>query len=293
MSNSRPSIARWFRVRDTPLKRVVPYRFRPGVRRAVFAPLDAMEGIWRRYDEAEIPIPPRSLDNVGGEFSWLPETFLSYFIELGDLQPTDAVLDIGCGVGRMARSLVKYLAPEARYEGFDIVPQSIEWCEKNIATRRPNFHFQLADVYNKYYRRQSSVPAREYEFPYPEATFDFAFATSVFTHLLPDEVDRYFLESARVLRPNGRLFATFYLFDDEVEEMAQQRRGGTDRYRYRGEEYWLASRDTPEAMIAFPEQWVRERYAQAGFEITDVCYGTWPGRPEGRAGQDIVVARLV
>ena len=292
MSSFRSSIGRWFRVRETPLKRLVPYRFRPAVRRAVFAPVDAVQGRWRDADDTRIPTPPRSLDNVGGEFSRLPATFLSYFIELATLQPTDDVLDIGCGVGRMARALVTYLAPEAKYEGFDIVPPSIEWCERHISSRYPNFHFQLADVYNKYYRRQSSVPAREYEFPYPAGSFEFAFATSVFTHLLADEVDRYLSESARVLRPGGRLFATFFLVNEEVEELAREGRGDTGRYKYRSNEHWLASRDTPEAMIAFPETWVRARYAAAGLEITEIRPGTWPGREQGLAGQDIIVARV-
>lgn len=192
----------------------------------------------------------------------------------------------------MARGLVKYLEPDARYEGFDILPQSIEWCEQNITTRYPNFHFQVANIYNKYYRRRGSVPASQYEFPYPHAAFDFAFATSVFTHLMPDEVDRYLAETARVLRPGGRLFATFFIVNQEVETLAEQGRGDTGRFKYRDPEYWLASRDTPEAMIGFPESWVRDRYAAAGLAITDVCHGTWPGRPQGLAGQDIIVAEL-
>jgi SAM-dependent methyltransferase len=258
----------------------------------VFGPLDALERLWHGTDESGIPTPPRSLDNVGGEFAWLPDTFLKYFVDLGGLRPDDNVLDIGCGVGRMARGLVKYLEPEAGYEGFDIVPQSVEWCERNISSRHSNFHFQLANIYNKYYQRHGSVPAREYRFPFPDNTFAFAFATSVFTHLLPEEVERYLAETARVLRPGGRLFATFYLVNDDVEKLASQGRGDTSRFKHRTDDYWLASRDTPEAMIGFPEQWVRDRHAEAGLTVTDVRHGTWPGRPEGLAGQDIVVAQV-
>jgi SAM-dependent methyltransferase len=293
MADSGLSIRRWVSTRDTPLKRVVPYRFRSGARRVLFAPVDALESLRRRDVASEIPTPPRHLDNVGGEFAWIAETFLSYFSDVGGLEPDDDVLDIGCGVGRMARGLVNYLDSEATYEGFDIVPASIRWCQKHISTRYPQFHFQVADVYNKYYHRRGRWPASQYTFPWEPDSFDFAFATSVFTHMLHDEVGRYLSEAARVLRPGGRLFATFSLVNDEVVRLAEESRGHTGLYKYRTDEAWLAGRDAPEALIAFPETWVLGRYRQAGLEVTDIRYGSWSGREESLAGQDIVVARVV
>ena len=35
-------------------------------------------------------------------------------------QPGERVLDIGCGIGRMARPLTPYLTPPGAYDGFDI-----------------------------------------------------------------------------------------------------------------------------------------------------------------------------
>jgi hypothetical protein len=43
------------------------------------------------------------------------------------------------------------------------------------------------------------VRSLEYEFPYADASYDFAFLTSVFKNLLPDEVENYLSKIERVL----------------------------------------------------------------------------------------------
>ena len=88
-------------------------------------------------------IPPRNLQVVGnGDFKVLGDAFLQFFITYGGLQPTDRVLDVGCGVGRMARALTGYLT-SGEYEGFDIMRASVSWCNVNISPRFPNFHFSI------------------------------------------------------------------------------------------------------------------------------------------------------
>lgn len=81
---------------------------------------------------------------------------------------------------------------------------------KNITPKYPNFNFQLADIYNKMYNPQGKYKASDYKFPYANETFDFVFLTSVFTHLLPQDMERYLSEIARVLKKNGRCFITFF-----------------------------------------------------------------------------------
>ncbi len=60
--------------------------------------------------------------------------------------------------------------------------------------------------------------AAEFRFPYEDASFDFAFATSLFTHLLRDEASHYLAEDRRVpTAPGGRLPAlTFFLLTPEA-----------------------------------------------------------------------------
>lgn len=154
-------------------------------------------------------LPPTSLMFVGGsrrDFRKLGEKWLATFVRIGGLKPSDNVLDVGCGVGRMAVALGGYLDPGAKYRGFDIVPEGIAWCRKAITPRYPQFEFQHADIYHEEYNRSGVLRASEFVFPYPDEAFEFVFLTSVFTHMLPADVKHYMAEIRRVLRPRRALF---------------------------------------------------------------------------------------
>ena len=63
--------------------------------------------------------PPRSRINIGsGDFHKMGQEFKVYFIDLADLQPHHKVLDVGCGIGRMA-------APAIHHNQADEVLRSI------------------------------------------------------------------------------------------------------------------------------------------------------------------------
>src|SRR5262249_46142163 len=143
------------------------------------------------------------------------ELHLEMFVRHGRLKPSDRVLDVGCGAGRVALVLARYLT-SGSYDGFDISRASIDWCQENITPRWPNFRFQLADVYNEFYNPAGRSRPRRYRFPYPSATFDFVFLTSVFTHMLPHDLIPYLSEIARVMKPGGRCLITFFLHNPET-----------------------------------------------------------------------------
>src|SRR6478735_5322923 len=100
--------------------------------------------------------PPEFMKDVGSltteSFINVGKEFLDIFKTHCGLQPHERILDIGCGCGRMALTLNKYLTT-GTYEGFDIMPKLVQWCVENITPRWPAFRFQLADVYNKVYNR--------------------------------------------------------------------------------------------------------------------------------------------
>ena len=247
--------------------------------------LDARDVVLRRRDPLT---PPRRLGFVGGgDFRAAGDDFRELFVDLGGLRVDDDVLDVGSGVGRGAIGLTGWL--RGRYEGIDVVRRGIEWCQQAITPRYPNFHFQVADVYNRHYNPVGQFAASEYRFPFEDRSFDFVVLTSVFTHLLPLDRDNYIAEIARVLRPKGRCLATFFLFNDEARRGLQEGQSSLD-FRFSGPGYRTNNERIPEAAVAYEEADVRGGLEGSGLSIVNVRYGVWSGRSGGVGWQDVVVA---
>lgn len=234
--------------------------------------------------------PPRRLaDYVGdSDFRVTGEEFLGHFQQLAGLRSGDRVLDVGCGIGRMARVLVPILRPPGSYDGFDIVWPGIEWCRQHYLATPAPFRFQHADLYNAAYNPGGRESAQAYQFPYDDSSFDLVIATSVFTHLLEESADHYLAEAARVLTPGGRLFATWLLLSDE------QRLTPPAPFRRQGDAPVSAIADpaTPESAVAYDEDWLRGCLSGHGLELRAMHRGSWNGRP-GTSHQDIIIAYRV
>ena len=245
---------------------------------------------WLRGRRGEFT-PPREAMFIGpGDFEKTGEEFLGYFVELGGLQPTGRVLDVGCGIGRMARPLTGYLDKKASYDGFDIVADGIDWCRKMITSRYPNFHFRFADVYNTFYNPQGKYKASEYKFPYNKESVDFVFLTSVFTHMLPQDMENYFSEIARVLKRDGKCLITFFLLNSESLQLLDAKLS-TEDFKYEFDGYRTTDNDTPEAVIAYDEQSIRRLYEKSRLDVVGpVHYGSWCGRKSFFSYQDIIIA---
>lgn len=257
------------------------------MRRIYYFAVDTIDLLLGRRDKLT---PPRRMWFVGGgDFKKTGEEFLQYFIELCGLKPNERVLDVGCGIGRMAVPLTGYLDKRGSYEGFDIVADGINWCRKKIAPKYPNFHFQLADIYNKIYNPKGSNKALEYKFPYENESFDFIFLTSVFTHMLPQDMKNYFSEIARVLKRDGRCLITFFLLNAQSLKLIDAKLSTLD-FKYDLEEYRTVSKIAPESTVAYDEKIIRSLYAKNRLNIVDpIRYGSWCGR-RGLSLQDIIIA---
>jgi ubiquinone/menaquinone biosynthesis C-methylase UbiE len=225
-----------------------------------------------------------------GDFRKIGEEFLQYLIELGRLKPNARVLDVGCGIGRMAVPLTRYLDKGGSYEGFDMVIDGINWCRKKIAPKYPNFHFQLVDIYNKVYNPKGKCKASEYKFPYENESFDFIFLTSVFTHMLPQDMENYFSEIARVLKKDGRCLITFFLLNTESSKLIDAKLSLLD-FKYKFEGCRTIDKSTPESAIAYDERFIRVLYKKYRLNIVEpIHYGFWCGRKKFLSKQDIVIA---
>lgn len=237
-----------------------------------------------------LPLPPRHLMFVGrGQFFKTGNEFLRHFIEVGGLRPNESVLDVGCGVGRMALPLTLYLDPAGSYDGFDIVRGGIEWCAKNVTAAHPNFKFHHADIFNGRYNPSGKGTDSEYTFPWPRDRFDFCFATSVFTHMLPGGFERYVSEIGRVLRTGGRCLLTFFLVQDESLMLIQEGKAAPALPCDCGTHRTMGT-DRPEDAVGYSEDYVRAVMHRAGLVVREpIRYGSWCGRRRFLSYQDILV----
>jgi SAM-dependent methyltransferase len=237
-------------------------------------------------------MPPEELVFVGGgDFKAIGEAFVGHFVDLCALSPDECVLEVGCGVGRIAAALTRYLSPKGSYEGFDVAPDGIDWCNQAIAARFANFRFSRADVYNKQYNPSGSLDAEDYVFPFDDDSFDFVFLTSVFTHMLPEDVEQYLAQIARVLRPGGRCLITYFLLNEESLGLLAAGRGRRWTFPHDHGVFRTELHDVHEAVVAYREDFVRTQYARVGLRVRQpIHYGRWCGRAEFLSGQDVVVA---
>ena len=167
-------------------------------------------------DDLYKKLPYDALNSVGlhedlPQFKAVGATAKKLLTVHAGLLPTHHLLDIGCGIGRMAIPLVDYLAEGGAYDGFDITPFSIDWCRREIASKHANFNFHFVDIHNSAYHPAGKLQGTSYIFPFADSHFDVAMATSVFTHMLLAETRQYLQQAARVLKPGGRFLASFFL----------------------------------------------------------------------------------
>jgi len=269
-------------------RRYTPFWTRRALRVPYLVALDSLDAILGRRDPL---VPPRYLNYAG--FAGYRATgleFLGYFKGLCGLQPNHRVLDIGCGIGRMAVGLTGYLSKAGSYEGLDIVPSGIRWCQKNITPRYPQFHFQVADIYNKQYNPGGKYQPAQYRFPFPGEEFDFIYLASVFTHLLPLDLEHYMAEVSRMLKPGGKCLATYFLLDPIARQEMESGRSAIN-FEFAMDGFWTNDPVTPETGVAYDANVIEPLLQRQSLHHEATHYGMWSGRSDTKlAYQDIVIA---
>jgi SAM-dependent methyltransferase len=101
-----------------------------------------------------------------------------------------AILDWGCGPGRVVRHLPQIMGRDCVIYGTDYNPRSIGWCREHL----PGITFTLNPL--------------TADLPYPDATFDLIYGISILTHLSESLHREWVAELGRVLRPGGLLLLT-------------------------------------------------------------------------------------
>jgi SAM-dependent methyltransferase len=193
------------------------------------------------------------LESGGQQADLIEDVLRDNGVELADV---DAVLDFGCGCGRVLRHWSHL--PDTRICGCDIDPRMIAWCRENLP---------FADVTVN----QSTPPL-----PYERETFDLVYAISVFTHLTEDAQRAWIEECRRVLRDGGHLLIStlgeYYASLDRLSNRELEAfRAGELVVLYEN------SSGTSLCSAYHPPGYVRDRLAR-GFEVVSFM----PAADEGR-----------
>ena len=243
--------------------------------------LDARDRLSGRGDRL---VPPRRLQFVGqGDFVGIGDEFLSHLVALCGLRPDDRVLDVGCGIGRLARPLAGYLSIDGAYAGFDVNAAGIRWCTQRYG-HFPQFRFVHADVRNARYNPGGTEEAVAYRFPFEDGSFDVAALISVLTHLTADDALHYLGQTRRVLARGGRVLLTAFVLDPHAPEPSLAFGRARDGMA-------VVDEALPEEAVAYEEEWLLEALRAAGLDLVALHPGLWTGRADGLSYQDVVVAR--
>ncbi|TMK69900.1 MAG: class I SAM-dependent methyltransferase [Actinobacteria bacterium] len=157
------------------------------------------------------------------------------------IEELDAILDFGCGCGRVLRHWARL--DGTHVHGCDIDARMIGWCAANLP---------FAEV---------AVNELSPPLPYGDASFDLLYALSVFTHLSEDLQHAWIDESRRVLRADG------YLLISTLGEYYVSRKRLTESERAafaRGELVVLYERSAGTSLCSayHPPEYVREQLAR-------------------------------
>lgn len=118
------------------------------------------------------------------------QTFHELFAAAGfDFTRKSALLDYGCGFGRVLRCLSR-VADTTELHGADVDADAVAWCRAHLT-----------------FGAFATIPVRP-PTPYPDGFFAGAYGFSVFTHLPEDLHLQWLDELARILAPGGILILT-------------------------------------------------------------------------------------
>jgi SAM-dependent methyltransferase len=174
---------------------------RLGLLRPTYRAYERLRAVGARNDVAapdELPLPPAKLRiRVAGtaDSAWFLESgrlaveaMRATLARAGsNLEDFAALLDFGCGCGRVTRHLASL---PGDVHGSDMDAVGVDWCRANLQFGR--------------FERNGLAPP----LALPADSVDFAYALSVLTHLPTELQESWMHELTRVLRPGGLLIVT-------------------------------------------------------------------------------------
>lgn len=110
-------------------------------------------------------------------------------VSLAGVRPGDAVLDVGCSSGYLARKLAAAAGPDGHVTGVDPSKPAVAYAQRHAL---PAMTFTVGTAQN---------------LPLPDSSFDVITCTLALHHVPARQREAAFGEMYRVIRPGGRLLA--------------------------------------------------------------------------------------
>ena len=172
------------------LKKVIPKQQRVWLRQTLTARRvdnNTYEELYDSYARTDT-----SDDVVGtGDFDKIGRIELA-LLQMEGLQPNHTLLDLGCGVGRLAVHVIPTLVGGS-YIGIDISQTMLKRANARIKQAIPNPPCQVRWI-------KQTTP----EFALAEHSVDMMCAFSVFTHMEHEDTYGYLKAALRIVKPHGR-----------------------------------------------------------------------------------------
>lgn len=209
------------------------------------------------------------------------------------IDPGHSILEIGCGIGRDAIPLSERVT-RGSYLGVDIIKRSIDWCSANITPRHPHFKFIHFDVKDQLHNAGGTTATTDIALPLADGSVDRIILFSVFTHMFAPEIQHYLREFRRVLKPDGLVYATTFIYNDDI--LAKARTTNLTPWDLRFEhEVSPGCRINdpvhPLGAVAYTPKIWDEMTAATGLRyVRPFLKGGWSGYyPDAEDGQDVAV----
>lgn len=127
----------------------------------------------------------------GGDFDMWGRRELALLTTNG-LPPEGTLVDLGCGIGRLAVHAIPYLVG-GHYVGTDVSSQLLDRAQKRVSVVVPDPPAQVTWI--------KQVGTR---FALPDASVDMFCAFSVFTHIEHEDTFNFLKDARRAAKPGGR-----------------------------------------------------------------------------------------
>lgn len=229
----------------------------------------------------DISGPLGGLNPYNKYFDLIGFEFIDLLKRYGDLNPSNRILDIGCGTGRLSKPLMDFME-NGEYVGIDINHDYIKYCKDNYKSK--DFTFKHLDVYHPEFNNEGNLQPQDIELPFQDNYFDLVISLAVYNHFSEDWIENYISETSRLLKDRGVLFSTILLFNEQTvnTEFSFEKKG------YRA---WYKSYDRPLMNVAFSEVYIRQICVNNNLLIKEpIMHGHWKESPFAVTGHDLLVA---